>query len=48
MVVHNCNPSTAEAEAAGSQVSSQPGIYHETASKKKNSRIYPSFIVEIL
>jgi hypothetical protein len=29
MVVHNCNPSTQEAEAGGSQIRGQPGPYSE-------------------
>jgi hypothetical protein len=34
-MVHDCNPSTRETEAAGSQVQDQPGIHSETMSQNK-------------
>jgi hypothetical protein len=36
VVVHNCDPSTWEAEAGGSQVPGHSGPYNKTYLKKKN------------
>jgi hypothetical protein len=36
IVVHNCNPSTLEAEGGGLRVWNQPGLHNKTLSQNKN------------